>query len=76
MAEKNWEPIKIRFCNRVGCEVSLEVQAVYPADHLPDMGPRLLGHRCSKSMECVLDSKATCVWGGSNPTYDPFKEKE
>lgn len=76
MAEKAWKPIKIRYCNHAGCEVSLEVKAVYPAEHLPDQLPRITGHRCSKAMDCVLYQQATCVWAGSNPSYDPFKEKD
>lgn len=75
MAEKTWQPIKIRYCDHAGAEVALEVAAVYPADHLPDQGPRIFGHRCSKAGECILLNKSTCVWAGTNPNYDPFKEK-
>ena len=74
MTERIWQPIKTRYCNHAGCEVALEAQKVYPADHLPDQLPRILAHRCSKSMECVLLQRATCVWAGTNPGYDPFKE--
>jgi hypothetical protein len=74
MAEKIWQPIKTRYCNHAGCDVSLEAQKVYPAEHLPDQLPRILAHRCSKSMDCVLFQQATCVWAGTNPSHDPFKE--
>ena len=73
MAIKTWQPIKTRYCNHASCEVALEVETVYPAEHLPDLLPRVLGHRCSKSMDCILYQKATCVWAGTNPGYDPFK---
>ncbi len=75
MAYKTWQAIKSRYCNHAGCEVSLEVNAVYPAEHLPDQLPRVVAHRCSQAMDCILYQKAaTCVWAGSNPSYDPFKE--
>jgi hypothetical protein len=76
MAEKVWQPIKVRHCDHVGCDVALEVSAVYPAENLPDQAPRIVGHRCSKAMDCLLNDKAACVWAGNNPSFDPFKEKD
>ena len=75
MAVKTWYPIKIRFCEHAGSEVALEVEAVYPADFLPDQSPRIQAHRCSKAYLCSLDNQPSCVWAGTNPTYDPFVEK-
>lgn len=74
MAVKVWQAEKIQYCKHAGCEVALEVEAIYPADNLPDQAPRLSAHRCSKARDCMLMYGAGCVWSGSNPLYDPFKE--
>ncbi len=74
MAFKTWQSIKTRYCNHAGCEVALQAETVYPAEYLPDQLPRVLAHRCSKAMDCMLYQKAACVWSGGNPAYDPFKE--
>ena len=47
MAEKSWQTLKVQFCDHVGQEVNLQVEAVYPPEHLPDQSPRLVGHRCT-----------------------------
>ena len=73
MAEKVWETIKVIHCDHVDCEVALEAEAVYPADNLPDQPARLIAHRCSKAIDCVVMAKSTCVWTGTNPLYDPFQ---
>ena len=75
MAQKTWETLKVQYCQHVNQEVSLEAQAVYPADHLPDQPPRITAHRCSHAFACNLDGRPSCVWAGSNPAFDPFKEK-
>ncbi|MEA4910454.1 MAG: hypothetical protein VB089_22730 [Anaerolineaceae bacterium] len=74
MAEKHWEILRVRYCDRAGCDVALEAQAVFPAEHLPEQSPRLLAHRCSRGQECMLFDKPMCTWSGSNPSYDPFVE--
>jgi len=76
MAVKSWQTIKVRYCDHAGCEVALEAEALYPADQLPDQPPRLLSHRCSQAARCMLYNEPTCVWAGTNPVYDPFKEKD
>ena len=76
MAEKEWKVEKKRFCDHVAEEVSLEAEVVYPAEYLPDQTPRVLAHRCSKGMVCASFSQGTCIWAGTNPSYDPFTEKE
>lgn len=73
MTEKSWIVEKMRYCEHAGCEVSLEVEAVYPADHLPDQPPRVMVHRCSHASTCC-DDRPACVWNGTNPNFDPFKE--
>jgi len=74
MAEKVWQTIKVEYCDRRKTSVELEVQMVYPAEHLPDCGPRIVGHRCSYGAECSLLDKPACVWAGTNPAYDPFQK--
>lgn len=76
MAEKTWEVVKVRYCDHVKEEVGLEAQVVYPADWLPDQPPRIIGHRCSEALMCNLDGRASCVWAGTNPGVDPFKEAD
>lgn len=72
MAVKVWQTMKVQYCDHAGCEVALEVEAIYPAENLPDQAPRLSTHRCSKAQDCILMNKTTCVWTGTNPSYDPF----
>ena len=74
MAEKTWETIKIQYCHHVDSEVGLEAEVIYPAEWLPDQEPRIVAHRCSHAFACSLDPRPACVWAGSNPAYDPFKE--
>jgi len=74
MAEKMWEIIKVRYCEHAGEEVAMEALVVYPAEWLPTQPPRVTSHRCSRAITCNLDGRASCVWSGTNPVYDPFKE--
>ncbi len=60
MAEKMWIVEKIQFCEHAGCDVSLEAEAIFPADHLPDQPPRVTIHRCSQAEEC-MDSDKACL---------------
>lgn len=76
MAIKAWESIKVRYCHHVDDEVSLEAQVIYPADILPDQAPRVVSHRCSRAVSCNLDGRSSCVWAGTNPVFDPFRESE
>ncbi len=74
MALRTWEITKVRYCPQVSKEVGLEAHLVYPAEWLPDQPPRVLAHRCSEALICNLNDRATCVWAGTNPNYDPFAE--
>jgi hypothetical protein len=74
MPEKNWETLKVQFCQHIDQKVGLQAQVVYPSEHLPDQAPRILAHRCSHGFSCNLDGRPSCIWAGTNPTYDPFKE--
>lgn len=76
MAIKVWQTIKVQHCRHAGGEVSLEAEVLIPDEHLPDQGPRVVAHRCSRGMECGLLEEAACVWAGTNPNYDPFQEKQ
>ncbi|MBN2147408.1 MAG: hypothetical protein JW726_08465 [Anaerolineales bacterium] len=75
MAEKVWETIKVQYCHHVKEQVGLEAELVYPADFLPDQGPRVLSHRCSHAFACNLDGRPSCIWAGTNPAFDPFREE-
>lgn len=72
MAHEVWQVMKTQHCERIGEEASLEVHLVYPADILPDQGPRVLGHRCSHGLCCNRLDSPTCQWAGTLPGYDPF----
>lgn len=72
MAEKIWQSIKVQHCEHAGCDVALEVEAIYPADNLPDQAPRISGHRCSHGEKCMIDNNPACKWSGGDPGVDPF----
>ena len=74
MAYRNWEVIKVSYCDHAGEEVSLEAEIVYPPIHLPDQAPRIVAHRCSRGLACNSFNQPSCCWAGTNPGYDPFKE--
>jgi len=74
MAQKMWQVIKVRYCDHAGEEVAMEAEVVFPADLLPDQQPRIFAHRCSRAIACNLDNRASCIWAGTNPTFDPFAE--
>jgi hypothetical protein len=76
VAVRNWEIVKVRYCDHVGEDVSLEAETVYPADFMPDQPARVLAHRCSMGIHCMLMNKPSCMWAGSNPAFDPFQDKE
>lgn len=72
MAYTTWATQKRIVCERVGEEVSLERKVVFPAEILPDQPPRILGHRCSRGLECNQRDQPTCCWAGTLPGVDPF----
>jgi hypothetical protein len=74
MAVKTWQTIKIRYCHHVKAQVGLEAELVYPAEFLPDQPARVLAHRCSHAFACNLDNRPSCIWAGTNPSFDPFAE--
>jgi hypothetical protein len=74
MAVRTWQTIKLRFCHHVNQEVGLEAQLTYPADIMPDQPPRVTARRCSHAFACNLDNRPSCIWAGTNPTFDPFAE--
>ena len=71
MATKTWQTIQVKYCAHALEEVNLEAEIVYPADYLPDLMARVYAHRCSHAMVCT---NPNCVWAGTNPVLDPFKE--
>jgi hypothetical protein len=74
MVEKNWEVLKVCYCQHVNKDVALEAEMVYPAEILPDQPARILAHRCSEGLACNCDGRAACLWAGTNPNFDPFLE--
>ena len=76
MATKTWQVVKVRYCDHVGKEVALEAELIFPSEILPDQQPRVNAHRCSYAFNCNLDDRPSCVWAGTNPTFDPFTESE
>ncbi len=72
MAYRTWNVEKVRYCERIGQEVTLETEVVYPAEYLPDQPPRILAHRCSHALICNLFDRAVCKWSGTNPDYEPI----
>ena len=76
VAYRNWEVIKISYCDHAEEEVALEAEIVYPADFLSELPPRIVAHRCSRGLACNSFNQPGCCWSGTNPYYDPFKEPE
>ena len=73
MVQKYWEVVKTHYCERVGCKVALEAEAISPPEHLPDQPPRLRTHRCSHGVLCNPNNLSSCLWSGTNPDFDPFE---
>ena len=71
MAQKKWQVSKVRYCEHVGQEVALEVEVVYPAEHLPDQPPHVTAHRCSKALECNRLDMMICAYCFTNPSEKP-----
>lgn len=70
MAEKIWHVEKIKFCEHVGHEISIENELILPADHLPEQPPRIAARRCSCALECNMMEKPACYLCGTNPDLD------
>lgn len=71
MAYRKWEVLRVKYCEHVGHEIALEVDVVYPADHLPEQPPRVRARRCSNALECNQFDKPVCIWCGTNPNHEP-----
>ena len=76
MTEKTWQTLKYQYCHHADTEVSLEAEMVFPPEQLPDQPPRIFAHRCSHGLACNLDGRPSCIWAGTNPTYDPLTAQE
>jgi hypothetical protein len=76
MAVRQWETLKIVYCEHACKNVGLEAEVIYPADTVFESQPRVVAHRCSSAYECATLNQASCVWAGTNPNYDPFQEKK
>ena len=71
MAQKKWQVSKVRYCEHMAHDVSLEVQVIYPAEQLPDQPPQVVAHRCSKALECNQHNKMVCAYCFTNPDLKP-----
>ena len=74
MAQRVWQSIKVQYCSHASSDVALEAQVAYPAEFLGEQLPRVSAHRCSHAMQCNLFRQPACLWAGTNPEVDPFKE--
>ena len=74
MTKKEWQTLKMRYCEHSSSDVKLEAEVVYPADQLPDLAPRVFAHRCSMGTWCAANGQGVCVWSGANPDFDPFQQ--
>ncbi len=66
--------LKTMVCDRIGREVSLVEERVYPADIIPDAGSVMYlvkNRKCTCGIDCNVAGFA-CRWSGLNPDYDPF----
>lgn len=72
MATRTWQPIQTCYCHHLQRMVALEAELIYPAEFLPDWTPRVQAHRCSEGIQCNQDDRASCIWAGTNPNFDPF----
>lgn len=75
MAIRNWVTINKRFCDKVGCQVALQAQVIYPIDYLPD-NLRILSERCSHGDLCLKERFGSCGFSGGDPGIDPFNESQ
>ena len=69
MTKEQWEVSVVRFCERIGHPIALEVKVAYPPEYMPDHPPRVVARRCSNAIECNAMDKAACAWCGTNPDY-------
>ena len=74
MSVRTWEVSKTCYCEQAKATVSLETEVVYPGEQLPDQPARVLAHRCSHGLGCNQNASAGCIWSGTNPVYDPFRQ--
>lgn len=75
MATVLWRPVQTKLCERVRKVATLELQLVFPGENLPDQPPHVRSRRCSLALECNQFDRATCVWAGTQPEYDPLGER-
>jgi hypothetical protein len=71
MAEKTWQVEKIKHCEHVGHEVTIENELIFPAEFLPDTPPHVVAHRCSHATECNMIEHPVCSLCGTNPDINP-----
>ena len=65
MAKKVWQVEKTKHCEHMHEEIAIEVEVVYPAEHLPEQAPRVRARRCSKALECNCIEHPACSLSGT-----------
>jgi len=68
--------LKTIHCDRVGHDVQLVEERVYPNEILPDTAGAqywVKARKCNLGIDCNLVGFA-CKWSGLNPDYDPFAD--
>jgi hypothetical protein len=73
MAKKVWQVEKTKYCEHAQEEIAIEVEVIYPAEHLPEQAPRIRARRCSKALECNCLEHPACSLSGTNPDVDPVE---
>lgn len=73
MVDQIWEVFQTRYCERASSEVNLEAKKVLAPEVLGEQPARIVAHRCSNGLDCMMFGQAGCTWSGSNPTLDPFR---
>jgi hypothetical protein len=75
MTDRRWIATRTIYCDRLGGQVALLEERIYPDDRLPDVGAPYQVHqkKCAHWLECNL-AGIPCCWSGINPGYDPFED--
>jgi len=77
MATKVWESVKVRYCDHVKSEVSLEAQVVYPAEWMPDQPPQVLSHRFSLAFPATwITARAASGQAPTRPSTPTKKQQK
>ena len=69
MAYRNWEVIKVSYCEHAGEEVALEAEIAYPATYLPEQAPRMFWHIAAPAAwHATASGNRVAAGPGTTPT--------